>query len=121
MIYTVLSQQKFIPNMCTVNNVQIYGKKLYLAEDMTHFVYDMNIFKIKFNRIEREKGVYQSNAISGMRGRYNMRVEKYIFDIVDTNSQLTIYRAKDENSYLHNKYEFKFVEFNDMRFEPMSQ
>jgi hypothetical protein len=119
-MYLVLMQQKFSPGTGSGHSPRnvYYGDPLFLSEDLSYFVYLGKTYNIKLNRIEEEVGVFQSNAISARKGRYNMRVKKYIYDIdIPEKLYFVIYQTKDENVYLHNIYEFSHVTFAGMRFE----
>src|ERR1700733_5602100 len=103
MTYLVLSQQRFNPNGCHGNEIIYYGKLLYLSEDLKYFIYNGKHYDIKYTGMEQKNGIHKSNAISGKRGSENVE-----FLIVQTN---------DINTYLHNKFEFTFVQYFGMRFE----
>jgi len=119
-MYLVLSQQKFSPGTgsCHSARVVYYGDLLYLAEDLTHFIYRGYKCNIRYLYYEETMGQLQSSARSARRGLVNSYIKKYIYDI-DTPSKLyfVIIQTKDVNTYLHNKYEFNYVTFGGMRFE----
>uniref|UniRef100_A0A6C0LVP8 Uncharacterized protein n=1 Tax=viral metagenome TaxID=1070528 RepID=A0A6C0LVP8_9ZZZZ len=119
MTYLVLSQQRFNPNGCHGNEIIYYGKLLYLSEDLKYFIYNGKHYDIKYTGMEQKNGIHQSNAISGKRGFVNVKFRIFKYSISNTfeNVEFLIVQTNDINTYLHNKFEFTFVQYFGMRFE----
>lgn len=131
--YLVLAQQKFNPN-CTgtatgrcmpfgfTNNDlkqnKFYGQPLYLATDMTHILYKGTKYNITLKSIRHSMAKHRTNAEAGTKNIVDAHFREYIYDIdIPQESYLTVVQVKDNNTYLHNKFEFDHVKFEGMRFE----
>lgn len=126
-MYQKLTQQKFVPPQllnCSFNNsldcVVEYGEPLYLSIDLTHFFHQDHRYEINLHHVTTEIGIHNSNAVRGMKGRINSHIRTFIYDIINDPNKIyfNIVQTKDNNIYLHNKYEFSYVTFMGMRFEP---
>jgi len=131
--YLVLAQQKFNPNCigtssgnCTrfgsenpdLNQNLFYGQTLYLAIDMSHIIYKGTKITISLKSIQHFMGKHRTRAEAGVRNIVDAHFRKYIYDIDGPQeSYLTVVQVKDNNIYLHNKFEFDHVTFEGMRFE----
>jgi len=125
-MYLTLSQQKFVPNQTTcrgaLNQVAFYGDPLYIATDLSHFVYQNVRHPIVLKGVYDDMGIHNSNAISGRKGRIDSHFRQYIYDVMNILEPIyfIIVQTKDNNTYLHNKYEFAYVTYMGMRFEPVN-
>jgi len=117
-MYLVLMQQKFNPRseQGGPSIISYYGKPLYLADNMSHMVYDGIKYKMNFVVTIESSGIRPDVAREGMRGRINVYFRKHYYKL-GPNKWLTIVETKDVNPYLHNHFEFNYVIFDDMRFE----
>lgn len=132
-MYLVLSQQKFSPNCVSGQNTTcnnwgphkeynqnlFYGLPLYLSLDMTHFIYDNVKYIIKLKNIEQIMAKHHTNAESGIKNIIDAHFKRFIYDINNISDEryFVVTQINDNNIYLHDKYEFNHVSFNDMRFE----
>jgi len=117
-MYLILMQQKFNTNseVGGPRNILIYGKPIYLSEDMTYFVYDGVQYGIKFKYMKESVGTQNSIARFGMRGPVNVYLKKYYYQ-TNNDKWFIIVQTKDVNIYLHNKFELNHVIFDNMQFE----
>mgnify|MGYP003441452880 CR=1 FL=1 len=135
--YLVLSQQRFNPNCiggelrgCNtfvgvregphtgLNQNLFYGKPLYLPLDMTHFIYDGTKYNINLKSIQQYMAKHRTNAEAGVRNITDAHFRKYIYDVdIPEELYFEVIQVKDNNTYLHNKFEFEYVTFQGMRFE----
>lgn len=131
--YLVLAQQKFNPNCIGTTTGKcmpfgftntdlkqnlFYGDPLYLATDMTHIIYKGTRFNISLKSIHHFMGKHRTNAEAGVRNIVDAHFREYMYDVdVPQELYLTVVQVKDNNTYLHNKFEFDHVTFEGMRFE----
>jgi hypothetical protein len=100
-------------------NIIFYGEVLHLDENMNHFVYDGVIYKIRYSDTLTGMKTIISIARSGRKGPVNVnyREHHYIASNGKQNFEFIIMQTNDVNTYLHDKYELKYVSFRGMRFD----
>lgn len=131
MTYLLLQQQNFLPSNCSYGaEIEYIGLPLYLSIDFSNFIYDSVVYKLSLDRILNSTGIHEVNAISGYKNRINAFFRTFYFDTIsdDTNNlnivdkipdRLTIVQTKPVNPYKQQNFDFTYVTFRDMRFEPV--
>lgn len=130
--YLVLSQQRYNPNCvdgplhkCNtfdphagLNQNLFYNEPLYLSVDLTHFLFKGVRYNIRLKSIQKLMAKHHTNAEAGTKNIIDAHFKKYVYDIdVPEELYFVIVQVKDNNAYLHNKFEFNHVVFEGMRFE----
>ena len=116
-MYLILIQQKFNTrsDVGGPSTIQYYGDSLYLATDMSHFIYRNVRYQLKYLGKRESSGIRPEIGREGRRGSINVYFKKYFYQ---TSSKYFIaIQTKDVNPYIHNEFEFNYVIFDDMRFE----
>ena len=115
--YLILIQQKFNTRseVCGASMIQYYGDPLYLAEDMSHFIYRRTRYPLKYKGVNESTGIRPDIAREGRLGKINVYFKKYYYQT--KKGWFVAVQTKNINPYLHNKFEFNYVIFDDMRFE----
>jgi hypothetical protein len=126
-----------------LNQNLFYNEPLYLSIDLTHFLFKGIRYNIRLKSIQKLMAKHHTNAEAGTKNIVDAHFKKYIYDVdvlesfrpkvgtdlgyprmerpapprVPEEQYFVIVQVKDNNTYLHNRFEFNHVVFEGMRFE----
>lgn len=100
-------------------DIVFYGNELYLHESMGQFVYDGIRYSLKYLYTVIGTQTMQCVAREARKGATNVNYRKHHYSASNqfATYDFVVVQTNDVNTYLHDKYEFKYAMFRNMKFE----